>query len=161
MRLRQVEDDKSYWAVRDGIMKLVGNGRGSCDFVSAKSELDYLQEKRTAAMLQRIPGIVDDEFQRGNIQARRAIFTIGLSHLSKIIQYVNEHKIRIYPPLGSPDKSDGYVAELNLQKERFGISIIIPKTLADDQKILTMNGLDNIVAQSRSPFSVVRSTPSP
>ncbi len=160
MRLKQVEDEKSYEAVRSGILKMVGKGGDSCDFVTVKSELDYLQDRRTAGMLQRIPIIVDDEFQQGNIKARKAIFTIGISHLNKIVQYMSERKIRIYSPLSS-NKNENYISDLNLQKENFGISIIIPRTLANDQKVLMINGLDKIVAQARNQFSIVHSAAVP
>ncbi len=159
IRLKQVEDEKSYDAVRTGILKMVGNRSSSCDLVSVKSELDYLQDKRTAAMLQRIPGIVDDEFQQGYIKAKQAIFTIGISHLTKIIQYMNEGKIRIHSPLSASGKNEdeSFVSDLNLAKENFGVCIIIPKTLANDQRVLAMNGLDKIVALSRNQVSVVQS----
>ncbi len=160
MRLKQVEDEKFYEAARAGILKMVGKGSDSCDFITVKSELDYLQDRRTAGMLQRIPIIVDDEFQQGNIKARKAIFTIGISHLNKIVQYMNERKIRIYSPLSS-NKNENYISDLNLQKENFGISIIIPRTLANDQKVLMINGLDKIVAQARNQFPTVRSAAVP
>ena len=159
IRLKQVEDEKSYDAVRTGILNMVGNRSSSCDLVTIKSELDYLQDKRTAAMLQRIPGIVDDEFQQGYIKTRKAIFTIGISHLAKIIQYMNEGKIKIHSPLWASGKSEdeSYISDLNLLKENFGICIVIPKTLANDQRVLTMNGLDKIVALSRNQIPIVRS----
>ncbi len=71
LRLRQVEDEKFYVAVRECILKMVNTGNNSCDFLTVKSELDYQQDRRTAALLQRIPGIVDDEFQEGNIKAKK------------------------------------------------------------------------------------------
>jgi hypothetical protein len=44
--------------------------------------------------------------------------------------------------------SKDYIAELSLLKENFGVSIIIPKTLAKDQKTLELNKLDKIVIRS-------------
>jgi hypothetical protein len=85
LRLRQVEDERSYFSERDSILKLVNTGKESCDFLSIRSELDHLQQRRTAALLQRIPGIVEDEFQQGNIKAKKAIFTISMAHIPKII----------------------------------------------------------------------------
>ena len=155
-----MEDEKSYVAVRSSILKLVNCGNNSCDFLAVKSELDYLQEKRTAAMLQRIPGIDDEEFRQGMIKARKAIFTIGMAHISKIIEYLNERRIKIYSPLIGSNKNEDYIADVNLLKENFGISIIIPKTLANDQKILEMNKLDKIVARSRN-ISSDRLVPQP
>jgi hypothetical protein len=53
-----------------------------------------------------------------------------------------------------------YAAELNLQKENFGVSIILPKTLTEDQKILEINKLNEIVKQYREiQTSKVSSSP--
>jgi hypothetical protein len=162
LRLRQVEDESLYFAARESLLKLVNSdNKNSCDYLTAKSQLDYVQERRTAALLQRIPGIVDEEFQQGNIRSRKAIFTIGTSHIYKIIEFLNKGRIDISSPVLAPGKGEDYSAELNLRKENFSVSVIIPRALADDQKILEMNGLDKIVAQSRGQYSVVRSAVQP
>ena len=162
LRLRQVEDENLYFAAREGLVKLVNtDNKNSCEYLTAKSQLDYVQERRTAALLQRIPGIVDEEFQQGNIKTKKAIFTIGTSHIYKIIEFLNKGRIDIYSPMLASSKGEDYSAELNLRKENFTVSVIIPRALADDPKVLEMNGLDKIVAQSRSQFSVVRSAIQP
>ena len=148
LRLRQVEDKGLYDAVRNGLLKLVNCGEDDSRYSALKTELDYLQEKRTAAMLQKIPAIVEAEFRQGNIKSRKAIFTIGASHLHKIIRYMNETRIKIDASLLASNGSRDYIAELSLLKENFGVSIIIPKTLAKDQKTLELNKLDKIVIRS-------------
>jgi hypothetical protein len=148
LRLRQVEDKGLYDAVRNGLLKLVNCSEDDSRYSPLKTELDHLQEKRTAAMLQKIPEIVEAEFRLGNIKSRKAIFTIGASHLHKIIRYINETKIKIDAPLLASNRNKDYIAELSLLKENFGVSIIIPKTLAKDQKILELNKLDKIVTRS-------------
>jgi hypothetical protein len=153
LTMKQIEDKNSYRAVGSCLQRLVNTGGDACDYLQVKSELDYLQERRTAAMLQRIPEIINAEFQRGNIRAKKAIFTIGLSHLPKIIKYLNENRITIYSPLLAPNRSEDYLAGLNLRKENFGVSILIPRRLADDQKILKANKLDKIVGRYRWPSS--------
>jgi hypothetical protein len=150
LTLRQVEDRALYDAVRKCLLQLVNCRNDSSDYFLTKSGLDYLQEKRTAAMLQKIPQIVNEEFQQGNIKTRKAIFTIGMFHLHKIITYLNENRIKIYAPLSASNGSEDSVAELNLQKENFGVSVILPRTLADDQKILEITRLDKIVREYRS-----------
>ena len=153
LRLRQIEDKDLYEAVRNHLFKLASCRDGSGDHSLLKSELEYLQEKRTAAMLQKIPQMVNDEFRQGNIEYRKAIFTIGMFHLHHIITYLNEQRIKIHaPPLASNGRED-YMSELNLQKENFGVSVIIPRTLANDRKILEINELNDIVGkcQSTSP----------
>ena len=86
LRTRQIEEKILYDGVHDAICKLPTKGTPSCDFLPLKSQLDYLQEKRVAAMLQKIPGVVDEEFQHSNIKNKRALFTIGISHVPQIIK---------------------------------------------------------------------------
>ena len=150
LRLRQVEDKELYDAVRSNLVKLISCGEDSRDYSLLKPRLDYLQEKRTAAMLQKIPGIVDDEFQRGNIKTRKAIFTVGLSHLPEIIKYLNGNRIIIRAPLPVSKGTEDYNSELNLLKEHFGVSVILPTTLAHDQKVLEITGLDGVLRQCQS-----------
>ncbi len=149
LRLRQVEDAKIHRAVGEFIRKLVNCRNDNSEYLRVKSQLDYLQEKRTAAMLQRIPEIIQTEFQQGNIKARKAIFTVGLSHLPRIIRYLEEDKVRIYSPLPAMGKNEDYTADLNLRRENFGVSIFLPQTLASDRKTLKINGLDEMIAQHR------------
>jgi hypothetical protein len=153
LRLQQVEDKALYDAVGAGIFKLVNGSDSSSDYLSLKSELDYLQERRTAAMLQKIPEIVDLEFKQGSIKNRKAIFTIGLSHLHKIISYLSQSRIAVYSPLLTSDKSGDYVAKLDLFKADFGVSVIIPRTLANDRKVLELNKLDKPMPKYPGQFS--------
>jgi len=151
LELQQVEDKGLYDAVREGILRLA-----TCDsdnYSVVRSELDYLQERRTAAMLQKIPQIINDEVRQGHIRNRRALFTIGMYHLHYIIRYLNENGITICASPLTSNKSGDYVSELDLLKENFGICVIIPRTLADDPKVLEMNRLDQIVgAYRKSPY---------
>ncbi len=153
LRLRQAEDLNFHRAVGEFIRKLVNCGNDKSEYLRVKSQLDYLQERRTAAMLQRIPEIVQAEFQQGNIKARKAIFTIGLSHLPRIIRYLEENKVRIYSPILGVDKKEEYIADLNLKKDNFGVSILLPQTLAGDRKTLKINDLDKMIAQHRRQSS--------
>jgi len=161
LRVQQIEDKGHYDAVGNGIFKLVNSGKDLCDYSLQKSELDYLQERRIAAILQKIPERIDEELRQGNIPDRKALFTIGMSHLPRIIKYLNEKRITIPSPLLTSNKNDDYPAELNLFKENFGVSILIPRTLANDKEILKLNGLDKIVEQSRSKSPVLSSFASP
>jgi hypothetical protein len=149
LRTQQVEDKGLYDAVGAGISKLVNSSGSSSDYLFLKSELDYLQERRTAAMLQKIPELVDLEFRQGSIKNRKAIFTIGLSHLQKIISFLTESRIAVYSPLFTSNKSRDYVADLDLFKANFGVSVILPRTVVSDQKVLEMNRLDKLVAKYR------------
>jgi hypothetical protein len=150
LRLQQIEDKGLYEAVRNQLLKLATCREDSADYSRLKSELGYLQEKRTAAMLQKIPQIVNDEFRQGNIKTRKTIFTIGMFHLHEIITYLTEKRIKTHALLSALNGNEGDRVELNLQKENFGVSVIIPRTLASDPKILEINGLDEIVRNCQS-----------
>jgi len=150
LRLRQVEDKELYDAVNNNLIKLISCSNDSSDYSLLNSKLEYLQEKRTAAMLQKIPKIIDDEFRQGGIKSRKAILTVGMYHLHEIIRYLNENRIMIHAPLDASDETKDYCSELNILKEHFGVSVILPKILADDQKILEINKLDQIVRKYQS-----------
>jgi hypothetical protein len=145
LRLRQIEDEDLYKAVRNHLLKLASCRDDSTDYPRLNSEMEFLQEKRATAMLQKIPSIVNDEFRQGNIRSKKAIFTIGMFHLHNIITYLNEKGVRIRAPLPASNGNRDRMAELNLQKENFGVSVIVPRTLANDQKTLEITKLKEIV----------------
>lgn len=148
LRVQQVEDQKWYDTIGSFMRNLISGGNeNENNFV--RPELDYLQERRTAVMLQKIPETIGAEYQQGGIKSKKALFTIGMSHLHKIIQYLEENKIRIYCPLLNLNKNEDYVADLNLLREDFGVVIILPRTLANDPKILEINRLEKAVEKSR------------
>ena len=142
LRLRQVEDPKMHGAVGELIRKLVRCGQDDAGYLRIKSDLDLLQERRTAVMIQRIPEIIEAEFREGKIRAPKAIFTIGLSHLPRIIRYLEEEKVRVPSPPAAGDKAP---SGLKLKRENFGVSVLIPRALAGDRKMLKNAGLDEIL----------------
>lgn len=151
LRVQQVEDQKWYDALSSFMRSLISNGKENENYF-VRPELDYLQERRTAVMLQKIPGTIDAEYQQGGIRSKKALFTIGMSHLHKIIQYLDESKIRIYCPTVNSNKNEDnedYVSDLNLLREDFGVVIILPRTLANDPKILEINRLEKVVEKCR------------
>jgi hypothetical protein len=151
LRLRQIEDKDLYGAVRNHLFKLASCKEDSSDHSLLKSELEYLQAKRTAAMLQKIPQIVNEEFLQRNIKNKKAIFTIGMFHLHEIIAFLNEKGIEIRAPRSASNGKEESIAQLNLQKENFGVSVIIPRTLANDQKTLETMELYEIVRKCQGP----------
>ena len=72
-------------------------------------------------------------------------------HLHKIIGYLNENRIKIYASLFASNRNEDYIGEVNLQKENFGVSIILPRTLVEDRKIIETNKLEKII-QSQNQF---------
>ena len=162
LRVRQVEDKELYNAVNGALYKMVLNGGSkSSDFLPLKSELDYLQGKRVAEMLQKIPEVIAEEFHHKNIKNEKGIFTIGLSHVSDIIKYLNNSKIEIHSPFSGSNKNKDYAADLNLLKEQFGITVIVPKKLADNDEILKICSLDEIVGECRKQPSSLSPQTSP
>jgi len=150
VRLRQIEDPVLYEDVRKKISALSRESEDSCDYPLVIPELDKLQERRTAAMLQQTPEIVNDEAERGNIKHRKAMLTIGMSHVHWVIEYLQQGRIKTYSPLSSSRKSEkDSVEELNLVKEHFGVTIILPRTLTEDRNFLEMNRLHGLVSQRR------------
>ncbi|MBM9604932.1 hypothetical protein [Desulfopila inferna] len=139
----QVEDRRIYNAVRSSLGKLKNAGSGTDEIAGNIDELIYLQEVRTAQLLQNIPGVIEYEFLRGAVGNRSALFTIGLNHIKDIFRYIENEQIYIEPPSGV--QSDSLTSNLNLLQTGYGITIIIPRTLADDHKLLEMTDIDRIV----------------
>lgn len=139
--IEQVEDRDLYQTVYENIRHLVESKGNLEKHFLIRSELEYHQKKRIGTMLQKIPGIVDKKFREGHIDNKKALFTIGLSHISSIISYLEERKITILSPLFTPIKYEDYVDPLNLAKENFGISVILPRTLFNDHETMERNRL--------------------
>jgi hypothetical protein len=136
MRASQVEDRRLYEAVLNRMVELENNAGDPAAILSLKAEIVYLQERRTAAILQKIPAVIESSCHNGNIKGENTLFTIGLNHIPTIISYLNKSKIHIQSPPFSSDVKHDYVDDLNLLKEGFGIIIIIPNTLLQDREVL-------------------------
>ena len=148
--LQQVEDKKCYEEVGVLIGKLSSGGCSPDEYARTQAELDFLQDKRTAVMLQNIPEITAREYAEGRIKTQKAIFTIGLSHIPPILKYLSEGGIR----LSSRQAEKFGLQELNLQRENFRVSILIPKTLAEDPSFLKFNRLGKAPGEQPPPFKV-------
>lgn len=153
MHASQVEDRKIYNAVRSGLGKL---NAGNDERLAAAgwAELHYLQQLRTAVLLQNIPAAIEDKLLTGKIRNHSALFTIGLNHLQDIIRYLEEDTIRIEAPSPAASQFDGYQAELNLVRQGYNITIIIPRTLADDRRLLQMTNLDRYLPAKGRPSMI-------
>ena len=141
----QVEDRGLYDAVLNSVIKLKEEANDPADCLSLRAEIKYLQEKRTAAILQKIPAVIKKNFHNGNINSETALFTIGLNHIDTIIKYIEQEAIHIQPPSSNSPMKDDYVADLALLKEGFGIIIIIPHTLVNDQEALKVTKLSGVI----------------
>jgi len=141
IKSQQVEDMNLYNAAREKINLLEKYGDDTFESLFIKSGLDYLQERRSAAMLQKIPEVIDSEYRAGRIKNKKAIFTIGMSHLSGIIKYLKQNRIEIYSPAFT--QYDDYLSGVKLLENDFGVTIIIPRTLADNRELLRLTRLDD------------------
>jgi hypothetical protein len=56
----------------------------------------------------------------------------------------------IHAPLPASEEAKDHHSELNLLKKHFGVSVILPKTLANDPKALEINKLEQVVRKYRS-----------
>jgi hypothetical protein len=132
----QIEDRHLYDAVLNRMLKLEDSAADHDSCLVLQAEISYLQEKRTAAILQKIPSAIEEKLRNGDIHRENAMFTIGLNHIGTIIDYLEKNKIQIQPPSSSSATQKEYTADLNLLKEGFGIIVIIPNTLVHDQEAL-------------------------
>jgi hypothetical protein len=140
----QVEDRGLYDEVLNRVIKLKGEANDSA-CLSLREEIQYLQEKRTAAILQKIPAVIEENFQNGNIKSENALFTIGLNHIEPIIKYFEQKAIHIQPPSSESPIKEEYVADLALLKEGFGVIIILPNTLVNNEKALKISQLSGVI----------------
>ncbi len=134
----QVEEEDLYRTVRDGITRLSACTSLQQHFL-IRSELDYHQDKRVGAMLQRIPEIVGKALHQGQIKEQKALFTIGLSHIPSILRFLREEKVAISCPLftsSSPAEFEACSDALNLARQGFGVTILVPRVLADDPRLM-------------------------
>jgi hypothetical protein len=145
MRVCQVEDRPIYDAVRNSLDNLKEAAiAGDAPLAERLAELQYLQETRTVKLLQKIPSLIDDAVCDGTVRDRSAMFTIGLNHIKDIVRYFKNDAINIALPSSEQFQPASYKTELNLIKNGYGVTIIIPRTLANDRKLLQMTNLDRI-----------------
>jgi hypothetical protein len=150
MRVCQVEDRPIYDAVRNSLHNLKkADTAGDTPLSERLAELQYLQETRTVKLLQKIPSLIDDAVCDGTVKDRSAMFTIGLNHIQDIVRYFENDAINIALPLSERFQPASYKSELNLIKNGYGVTIIIPRTLANDRKLLRMTNLDRVFLAER------------
>lgn len=125
--LKPVEDTELYNAVRSRVRDLEKEA-GVFERLYIRSELDYLQERRVAAMLQKIPDVIDKEYREGSISAENAVFTIGMHHIVEIVRYLKNRKIEIPSPAFT--SFEDYTADVSLLQQDFGVTVIVPHSLA-------------------------------
>ncbi|MEZ4600707.1 MAG: hypothetical protein R2940_13040 [Syntrophotaleaceae bacterium] len=129
--LGQVENEQLY----RNILQLLQKAGREKD-LSILSKLDGLQVERTAVMLQNIPDLLEQAHAAGKIKRRQAMFTIGLNHVKEIIGFLKRGSLR--DPAASDPSSDKGTTEssLKLLEQGYGVTVILPRALAENEKIL-------------------------
>jgi hypothetical protein len=138
--MKQVEERNLYLTVHEGIRRLSDCTNLQQHFL-IRSELNYYQDRRVGAMLQNIPKVISEAVLQGHVRKENALFTIGLSHIPSILRFLRDEKVAVACPLFTTagTKLEECSDELSLSKEGFGVTVILPRTLADDQRLLKRN----------------------
>lgn len=135
--LGQVENEELYRTIRGLLQKATRKGD-----LSVLPRIHGLQGERTIVMLQNIPDTVEEAVANGRISQHRAIFTIGLNHVGEIIDILKKGRL---PSREHTDLSAGEMmgeAGLKLLEQGYGVTVIIPKTLAENEDFLRLARLE-------------------
>jgi hypothetical protein len=138
LKLQQVEDEKLYFSVLDILFR---SGREGLFKATDLRLLHYLQEKRSAVMLQAIPEAIDREMARNGSGSRKAIFTIGMAHADEMIRFLKEGRIAIDSPLFEREQG---LENLKLIEDNYTVTVIVPRTLAEDREALRIANLGDL-----------------
>lgn len=144
MHTAQMEDKPLYDAVCTCLGELTQKNCSRKQMTAKLDELEYLQEIRTAGMLQKIPSAIEAKLCAGAIRKPTAMMTIGLDHLQDIIRFLQQNTITITAPDHGADRLESYTAELDLLRKGYSITVIIPRTLAEDRPLLQATHLDQV-----------------
>lgn len=145
MRASQVEDRDIYNAVKESLRGLQTGGANRSRQSAGIARLQELQAIRTDRMLQKIPAVIEEERLHGTIRNRSAMFTIGLYHLNDIIRHLEGKPLEIG---GEPSPANDHVSspiDSDLIKLGYGVTIILPRTLADNRDLLELMQLDRLL----------------
>jgi hypothetical protein len=135
--LGQVEDEQLYRDIR----LLLREARQE-NSLSVLSKLAGLQDERTAALLQNIPEVVEEAFRTGRIDNLRAMFTIGLAHVGEIINILQNGSLRLPPAKSGLAEGEMSETTLKLLDQGYGVTVIIPRTLAENKHTLRLAKLE-------------------
>lgn len=90
-----------------------------------------LADQELIAMLQNIPEVVEKAFQTGLTANHQAMFTIGLVHIREIIDLLS----------GSYPTDELSETTVKLLDKGFGVTVILPRSLAEDEQVLRLSRL--------------------
>jgi hypothetical protein len=141
LALRQIEDRQLYFSVVNQLRSVLSDSLQQKNDPTALSILTYRQKKRSAVILENIPQALTGGKSKGDTNIRRAMLTIGLSHVDTMIDFLKSGTAQILPPSGTEDILTGFCCDLSHLKERYAIAVIIPRTLADSGIMLRLSRL--------------------
>jgi hypothetical protein len=141
IKLQQVEDKELYLRAKNLLGQLMQLPESDDDLIL--NTLDYQQKKRSAVILKNIPQILEEEYNNRSISNKNVMLAIGLVHVDEMIDFITNSKIEINALAFSDENCDcdRYVESLNYLTEHFGITVILPRSLANQQDILRMAGV--------------------
>jgi hypothetical protein len=137
--LHQVEDRDLYRNAREYLLSGLQSGSSFC--APFGLELEYLQERRSAAILQKIPAVINDAYRQGRIAQPRAILTIGMTHLDEMIKFLKMGRIEIPAPSSGTSDFTPHSETLELLANQVGVTVIIPRALLDARERIYLAGL--------------------
>lgn len=89
-------------------------------------------------MLQNFPEVAKKTFRESRIGNRAAIFTIGMAHIGIIINFLRPGIIHRSATESVSTERASYEASLKFLDQAYGVTVVIPRTLADDKEVLRM-----------------------
>lgn len=121
--LQQVEDQPLYQHIRDQL-RLAQQPRNLLSERFAR-DLETLQKRRTAVILENIPQAFEAAVQQAETAAPAAMLTIGLAHLDDLVRFLESGKIDVdqlhtFPALQN---------ELKVLKGNICVTVIVPRSL--------------------------------
>jgi len=139
VRLQQVEDRALYHGAVQLLQQLSSDRRAALS-PAVYDELEYLQRRRSAAILERIPAALslNAGAETGAVRPQKAITTIGLAHVHQIVAFLEQGQIEIPPPQMGWARYGEHNFDLQPLKAEYGVTIILPRTLAENQEILQL-----------------------
>ena len=141
----QVENRKLYDEILSRITRMESHPNDIVSCLSLEMQIDGLQEKRTAVLLNNIPSVIESEFENGAIKHKNAMFTIGLNHIKAILHYLKDTKNTPQKSASSPSRENPLFTDPGLKYSGFNVVVIIPHTLIEDQQVLRITELSDLI----------------
>lgn len=131
LSLCQVEDRGLYLTAVEKLRSLLSVTPQKQPDPGALASLMYYQQKRSAVILRNIPQALAGDEARDRGEIHRAMLTIGLAHVGTIIDFLNNGKAQVLPPINTTGSLKAFTCDLRGLEKNYAITVILPRTLAD------------------------------